>query len=372
MGAVNFSLLTTDAAALGRPLLAAARQVQRPTMGVIFHAGSQDRAAIAREVARRWPGVPTLIAHGQGVMTEQGEHEGQGAVAGLLASGLTVTPVWSDPDEEDAEDSLSERIEQAGGEGTLLLFLEQLPWASRVPKTLSRSFPRLAVVGGAGSEGPQGVVDQEGEFHQGAAVGLLIRRGGPRVALASGCRILGGWRTVTEAREGTILRVDEEPALEVLSKVARSVEGRPQLMALLPAPEGDPEQPGLRGSRVRPIRGVDPGRKAVMLGEAVAPGSRLAFAVLDGGAARQNLEAALREQARATAGAAASFGLYINCAGRGTSLYGVPHADSRLIKGKFPGVPVVGVMSSFEIAPSPGTATIHFYTGVFALFTAPS
>jgi small ligand-binding sensory domain FIST len=179
---------------------------------------------------------------------------------------------------------------------------------------------------------------------------------------------------VTEAREGTVLRVDDEPALEALSKVARSVEGRPQVLVLLPDPATSGEQPqeGLRGARVRPIRGVDPGRKAVVLGEAVAPGSRLAFAVLDGGASRQNLEAALREQARATAGAAASFGLYVNCAGRGTGLYGVPNIDSKLIKGRFPGVPVVGVMSSFEIAPSPGPATVHFYTGVFALFTAPS
>ena len=375
MGAVSFSLLTTDAAALARPLQSAARQVQRPTMGMVFHAGSQDRVGLAREVRQRWGGVPTLVAHGLGVMTEQGEHEGQGAVAGLLASGQTATPVWSDPDEEDAEDSLGEKIEQAGGEGTLLLFLEQLPWASRVPKNLARLFPRLSVVGGSGTEGPQGVVDREGEFHQGAAVGLLIRRNGPRVALAPGCRVLGGWRTVTEARDGTVLRVDDEPALEALSKVARSVEGRPQVLVLLPDPATSEEQPqegGLRGARVRPIRGVDPGRKAVVLGEAVAPGSRLAFAVLDGGAARQNLEAALREQARATAGAAASFGLYVNCAGRGTGLYGVPNIDSKLIKGRFPGVPVVGVMSSFEIAPSPGPATIHFYTGVFALFTAPS
>lgn len=375
MGAVSFSLLTTDAAALDRPLQAAARQVPRPTAGFIFHSGAQDRAGIAREVRRRWSGVPTLLVHGVGVMTEQGEHEGQAAVAGLLASGLAVTPVWSERDEEEAEETLFEQIEEAGGEGTLLLFLEQLPWANRVPKNLARRFPKLAVIGGAGTEGPQAVLDREGMLREGAAVGLLIKRGGPRVALAPGCRLLGGWRTVTEAREGTVLRVDDEPALEALSKAARSVEGRPQVLALLPDPLATAEQRQenpLRGARIRPIRGVDPGRKAVVLGESVAPGSPLAFAVLDGGAARHNLEAALREQARATAGAAASFGLYVNCAGRGAHLYGTSNVDSKLIKARFPGLPAVGLMSSFEIAPSPGTATVHFYTGVFALFTAPS
>ena len=375
MAAVSFSLLTTDASALERPLAAAARQVARPTVGLIFTSGAQDRAGIAREVRKRWPGVPTLLVHGVGVMTEQGEHEGQAAVAGLLASGPEVVPVWSDADDEDAEETLGERLQQAGGEGTLLLFLSQLPWANRIPKRLAQAFPGLAMIGGAGTEGPQGVLDREGAFHEGAAVGLLLRRNGPRVALAPGCRLLGGWRTVTEAREGTILRVDNEPALEALSKAARAVEGRPQVLALLPEPgasEAQLREAPHRGARVRPIRGVDPGRKAVVLGETVSPGSAIAFAVLDGPAARQNLEAALREQARATAGAAARFGLYVNCSGRGSHLYGTSNVDSKMLKGRFPGLPVVGVMSSFEIAPSPSPATIHFYTGVFALFTAPS
>jgi small ligand-binding sensory domain FIST len=373
MAAVSFSLQTTEASALERPLSAALRQVPRPGVGLFFSSGPQDRRAQAREVQRRLAGVPALLVHGVGVMTEQGEHEGKAAVAGLLASGLQPEPVWSDPDDEDAEETLGDRIEQAGGEGTLLLFLQQLPWASRVPRRLAQRFPGLVMLGGAGSDGPQGVVDRQGELHEGAAVGLLLRRGGPHITTAPGCRILGGWRTITESRESTLLRVDGEPALEVLSKAARSVEGRPQVLALLPPPESTLEQlqaAPLRGVRVRPIRGVDPGRKAVVLGEAVESGTPIAFAVLDGPAARHNLEAALREQARQTAGAAAHFGLYINCAGRGSHLYGTSNVDSKQIKARFPGLPAVGLMSSFEIAPGPGG--VHFYTGVFGLFTAPS
>lgn len=375
MAAASFSLLTSDPSALERPLIGAARQVPKPALGLIFHSGTQDRGGLAREVRRRWTGVPTLLAHGVGVMTEQGEHEGQAAVAGLLSSGPEAIPVWSDPDDEDAEETLGERIEQAGGEGTLLLFLEQLPWSSRIPKRLARMFPKLAVIGGAGTDGPQAVIDRQGELHEGSAVGLLLRRNGPRVALAPGCRMLGGWRTITEAREGTVLRVDDVPALEALSKAARSVEGRPQVLVLLPDPGASEEllkESPLRGARVRPIRGVDPGRKAVVLNEMVEAGTPIAFAILDGAAARQNLEGALREQARATAGAAGRFGLYVNCASRGSHLYGTSNVDSKLLKTRFPGLPVIGMMSSFEIAPSPSTSTIHYYTGVFALFTAPS
>lgn len=98
----------------------------------------------------------------------------------------------------------------------------------------------------------------------------------------------------------------------------------------------------------------------------------MAFVALDGAAARQNLEASLRDLGRRTAGSAARFGLYINCAGRGASLYGTPDVDCKQVRNRFPNLPFVGLMSSFEIGPSPDPASIHFYTGIFALFTAPS
>ena len=62
----------------------------------------------------------------------------------------------------------------------------------------------------------------------------------------------------------------------------------------------------------------------------------------------------------------------MSCAGRGNGLYGAPDVDVRLLRSRFPEVPVAGLHSSFEIAPSGGRPALQLYTGVVGLFAAPS
>jgi small ligand-binding sensory domain FIST len=99
---------------------------------------------------------------------------------------------------------------------------------------------------------------------------------------------------------------------------------------------------------------------------------RMAFAVRDGATARQDLEAVVRDLARETAGAAPRFGVYLNCAGRGSSLYGTPDVDIRILRARLGELPIIGMQSSFEIAPVLGRPRLQLYTGVLGLFTAPS
>jgi small ligand-binding sensory domain FIST len=75
---------------------------------------------------------------------------------------------------------------------------------------------------------------------------------------------------------------------------------------------------------------------------------------------------------RETAGSAPRFGVYVNCAGRGASLYGSADVDARIIRGRFPELPFAGISSSFEIAPHAGAPVMQLYTGVLSLFTSPS
>jgi small ligand-binding sensory domain FIST len=194
------------------------------------------------------------------------------------------------------------------------------------------------------------------------------------VTLAPGCRLLGRARTVTEARGAALLRLDDEPALDALTAAAQGLEGKPLVMAMLLEREGSPELTGevIRRAQLRPVRGVDPGRRAIVLGSPLREGDRIAFAALDSAAARQHLDQGLRDLQRRTAGGVARFGLYLNCAGRGLGLHGAPDVDAKLLRARFAGLPIAGLMSSFEVAPIPQGASLHFYTGVFALFTAPS
>ena len=190
------------------------------------------------------------------------------------------------------------------------------------------------------------------------------------IGVSSACRPLGeGPLEVTEARGSVVLSLGGEPALDVLSRAAQGLAGRPLVLALYPSRD-DPS--GRRGAKVRPIRGVDPSRKAVVVGEPIRPGDRMGFAVLDGPSARAELEATLRDTSRAAAGAAARFAIYVGCAGRGSGLYGSSGVDARLVRAQFPALPFAGVMSSFELAPTAGRAAMHLYTGVLGLFTTPS
>jgi len=98
----------------------------------------------------------------------------------------------------------------------------------------------------------------------------------------------------------------------------------------------------------------------------------MAIAARDAEAARDDLESMARQVYRSTRGAALRFGIYVNCAGRGSSLYGSYDVDVRVLRHAFPNMPLVGLSSAFEIAPHRDQPRLHLYTGVLAVFTAPS
>jgi small ligand-binding sensory domain FIST len=79
------------------------------------------------------------------------------------------------------------------------------------------------------------------------------------------------------------------------------------------------------------------------------------------------MKAMLEEQHEARHDSAPKFGVYFNCAGRGSDLYGQPGLDPELIQRRFGPLPLAGIQSSFEIAPTCGRPRIHMLTGVLLL-----
>lgn len=108
------------------------------------------------------------------------------------------------------------------------------------------------------------------------------------------------------------------------------------------------------------------------MGTEVPQDARVAFAVRDPHSARIDLEAQLRSLNRHCAGTAPEFGLYVNCAGRGRALYKSQDVDVRLIRAQFPGMPFIGLSSTFEIAPLGKRLVPQIYTGVLGVFCRPS
>jgi small ligand-binding sensory domain FIST len=171
-----------------------------------------------------------------------------------------------------------------------------------------------------------------------------------------------------------LLEIDGEEALDVLSAAGQDLSGQPLILVALANDLADLDLARARGPEMvlRPIQGVDPTRRGIVVGESVDESTLAAFAVRDAAAARSDLEAMTRELVRDSAGAAPRCGIYVNCAGRGTSLYSTPNVDTRMLRSKLGDVPLVGLQSAFELAPFADRLALHLYTGVLAIFTSPS
>ena len=118
---------------------------------------------------------------------------------------------------------------------------------------------------------------------------------------------------------------------------------------------------------VRQLAIAEGDRPALAVAEPVRAGQTLRFTLRDAIGARDDMKAMLDEQAEARAEHPARFGLYFNCAERGSTLYGQPGLDPELIRRRFAGLPVAGVQSSFEIGPACGRPRMHMFTGVLLL-----
>jgi small ligand-binding sensory domain FIST len=376
--AATFAIRAENPARFAAGALEALQGVARPTAGLVFLSGALAERSrdVAAALGRAELGMPVVIVTGAGVLSERGEIEGQSAGAGLVFSGgRPEARAFSAASTDDAAMALA-------GEFTVLA---QKKNATALVFAQSRGFgvdsiePFAAVPGlhvaGAGTTGdsPVLVVQAGGQVQEGSIGGLLVRGLTPaRIRSSPACKLLMPLRPITAARGPMLVEIGGEPALDVLEAVAHHLEGQPLVLTVL-APDQDEGAAGGRPELlVRGIQGVDPARRAILLSGDLKVGSKIAFAVRDAGAARTDLELVTRELGREAAGAAPLFGVYLNCAGRGSDLYSTADVDLRILRERFPDVPLTGMQSAFEIAPYAGRPAVHFYTGVVALFTMPS
>ena len=375
MAARSFSFAGDHPGRFVRGFADAARSQPGTRFALVILSGelAAKAEAVANGLAAAGLEIPMLVATGAGVLTDKGELDGPSAGVGLAFSqGQAVALVGQREDVSDAVQQLAAKLQGGPPRRTALVF-------ARARGADSRSFEPLAeldrvTVLGAGCPGDALVfaVDETGRVEPGPAGALVTRGLAPaHVRSSPACRLLMPPATVTESRGPLVLRLAGEPALQVLRTVAANLEGQPLILTALAPPEGADEAAG-SPILVRGIQGVDPSREGVMLSEEVEPGQRLAFAVRDPEWARKDLEGTVRELSRELAGAAPVAGVYFDCAGRGTQLYGASGVDLRLLRARFPELPLIGMRSAFELAPHRGRPALHSFTGVLGLFTNPS
>jgi small ligand-binding sensory domain FIST len=319
--------------------------------------------------------IPIVLASSTGVLTERAEQVGTSALSGIVWGGGSITPIFVPP--KTASDAISaalaQQVSAALGDaaGTVILMAQPQGFAPHTLDDLARFSAHASVIGGGTLPGGAWIAAPDLSPVQGAVVGVAVRGvARPAVRTSAAVRLLAPFAKITESRGALVFKIGEERALDALSACTRELPGRPLVLAVLAHTE-DPV--GKRGGiLVRGIRGIDTGRKAVVVTDEATPDMLLSFAVCDANAARADLSGTMRDLARQMAGAAPQFGLLLSCAGRGMGLYGERDVDTRIVRERFPNVPFAGMFSTFEIGPLGPRPAMHLYTSVVAMFGTPS
>ncbi|HEU4581605.1 MAG TPA: FIST C-terminal domain-containing protein [Polyangiaceae bacterium] len=356
--------------------LAAFEEVPRCSAGIVFLCGAllERHEALARLLAAKGLGVPLLLVGGTGVLSERGEIEGAAAATGLVWSGgsAAIGIIDSNNDDDGLSEGLQGFLADAGERATCVLFVPPGGFTPRAIQRLGRCAIGTRVFGG-GAVGAPGViaVGADGEVVTGRAVAMSFRGlGQARIRTTHSCRLLGPLRPITKARGSLVLELGSEPALDVLTQFGHNLKGQPLVFTVLAQSASNHDSPDGRPEiLVRGVQGIDPHARGLIVSDEVREGMFMTFGIRDGQAARDDLERLTRELRRDIAGAAPLSALYVNCGGRGRSLYGRSNVDTRILRERFGEIPVAGMQSSFEIAPYGDSPSFQLYTGVVALFS---
>jgi small ligand-binding sensory domain FIST len=179
--------------------------------------------------------------------------------------------------------------------------------------------------------------------------------------------------TITRSDKGIIREIDGRPAMEVLlgdlpeQQRADLTTLRGRLFAGLAAADGS-------AFVMRHVLGTDPRTGALAVAGRPQLGAEVMFSMLDGAAARDDLEATLHSLSQTLQGRRPEAVLLFDCAARGEPLMGVPLYDVERtidVLGHGERVPVVGLMGGGEIARLDTITQVFGYTVVVAALLRP-
>jgi small ligand-binding sensory domain FIST len=315
-----------------------------------------------------------------GVMAGADEVEGEAAVAVLAVSSDRIVatklmaPLGNDGVHEAAREIAALIADRPG-----LFVLLPDPFASspdRLLRELSAVAPEARAVGAAAA-GDLGL-GHTCQFYgrnvaTRAVAGLYLS--GPfesTIGVTQGCQPLGDPGRVTRGSGNLILELDGRPALEVLRarmppSLRDSLErlGAHLFVGVPPHPGQDRFEPG--EYLVRSILGIDPQQGSIAAGTKIEQDQPLLLLIREAQAAREDLKHMLARLDDTPTEKPYRFGLYFNCAARGSSLYGLPGIDAAYLSARFGDLPILGFFGNAEIAPLHGSNLLFTHTGVLAL-----
>jgi small ligand-binding sensory domain FIST len=356
-------------------------------VAVVFAGGRHDHdeyVGVLGAVAHAMPRAAIVGCSATGVLSRDDELEDGRAVAVLALSAMgegsrLPTPLFVDGIRADARAAgvrLGREVRRAvGGDASgvavaVLVDPAELDAVDFVAG-LAEAAPEAQITGAGVSGGEAGCrVFHAGVARTDSCVALVFPRElHPTIGMTQGCQALSGAHTITAADGNLVLELDGRPSVEALKRAITDPRN-PALRRMTPhllAGIGELGADGRSDYVVRQLAIAEGERPALAVAEPVRAGQTLRFTLRDAIAARDDMKAMVDEQAEARRVHPARFGLYFNCAERGSTLYGQPGLDPELIRRRFADLPVVGVQSSFEIGPACGRPRMHMFTGVLLL-----
>jgi len=258
----------------------------------------------------------------------------------------------------DAPDELRAAAQKAGPGALGIVFADPEAPVQRLLGALGR----VRVAGGGVAVEGGLLLDHDLAYAH--AVGAFFPAPG-RLAVAQSHQAIGKPLLVTRSEGRALLELDSRPAMEALSSLAEQpgLDGEAlQFVALGVSPR--PGEPFSVEDFVSvPLLGIDEERGALETGAPIPEGHSVSFTLRDGMGARRTLQQALDKLRDPRP----SWGLYFDCASRGTTLYGVPGLDLRLIEQSLGTFPLLSMRTSFELGPAGDATGVHLFTGVLAV-----
>jgi len=367
--------LTRGLARLGPGPAAAAMFFATGSHGPVY-------ARIEHAVRAAVPSGAVVGCSASGVLSRAGESEHGPGVAVLALRGDFEVQRFFVPSLRGRADEVGREIGRVVGQvsrqpRTVLLLADSYNLApDELLAAIENVAPGVVVLGaGASEDGSLGETTVVGRAaaSSNAVTGLVLGGVHVRCAVAQSAVPVGRWFDVTRAESNRVLRLDGQPALDVYLEVLPSLlredlrealrRTRIALRTVADVSGGDETSAYV----VRSMLGADPDTGALLVGDEVLPGMRLAIAVRDGNAARRELARAIDGFSHGPELAGA---LYFDGVERGESLYGIPDLDTAYLGSVLGSVELAGFFSGMEIAPLAGRNRFHQASGVLVGFSA--
>jgi small ligand-binding sensory domain FIST len=311
------------------------------------------------------------------ILTSAGEFEGQSTIAVLVVRSdqLSIHPLLETKNDIASISAIIDSHVSAKDNSLLTIFPDirsDLP-TQLIQKTEEYQF-NVPIVGAAASGNPT-----TGQMHQwcgekmveASTSGVLLTGSfHTEVGVAQGCQPFGKAAKITRADGDKILELNEIPALEVLQKslellTEEDIRRSGGMVFLGMAMDNSNQSPEIGDYLIRNIVGIDRDSSAVESAEHITEGQIVRFHLRTPYAARQEIQTIIDRMSQKTQQHPPAFGLYFNCLGRGTGLYGEKNYDIEIIKAKFPDLPIIGFFGNAEYAPIGNRNFMHAYTGAF-------